>query len=462
MTADEPVAETGARGPVAEAPGLAIAGRVKPPRRPGETRWLAVIFLGPAAVLLGAILVYPLIYTIIRSLFGDGAAGTVGSFAWVDNYKTIFTDPSMLRAVKNNVIWVVVAPTLVTILGLIFAVLTERIRWSKAFKTVLFMPMAISFLASGITFELIYADQPSRGLANAVTIGVHDTFIGSSVYPSVHPRNDQVLTGSATAGYTTRSAVTPGTTVLLPMTGLNLASPPQSARTAAPTAGATGLHGVVWNDFRRGGGGTVGKIDQGEYGLPGMTVQAVQNGRVVATTKAGPTGAFDFPDQTSGQFQLRLPASNFAKPFAGFSWLGPNLITPAIIVSYLWVYAGFAMVLLAAGMAAIPRDALEAARIDGATEWQVFRRITAPLLTPVLLVVFVTLVINVLKVFDLVFVISQGAGANGAYADVLAVSLYDAFGVQRYGLASAIGVLLVVLVLPAMAFNIRRFRREQP
>jgi alpha-glucoside transport system permease protein len=219
---------------------------------------------------------------------------------------------------------------------------------------------------------------------------------------------------------------------------------------------------VVWNDFRKGGGGTAGSIDPGESGLPGMTVQALKNGRVVATTSAGPTGAFDFPKLTSGQFQLRLPASNFAKPFAGFSWLGPNLITPAIIVAYLWVYAGFAMVLLAAGMAAIPRDALEAARIDGATEWQVFRRITAPLLTPVLLVVFVTLVINVLKVFDLVFVISQGAGANGAYADVLAVSLYDAFGVQRYGLASAIGVLLVLLVLPAMAFNIRRFRREQP
>ena len=77
------------------------------------------------------------------------------------------------------------------------------------------------------------------------------------------------------------------------------------------------------------------------------------------------------------------------------------------------------------------------------------------------LVVFVTLVINVLKVFDLVFVISQGAGANGRYADVLAVSLYNAFGGQRYGLASAIGVLLVLLVLPAMAFNVRRFRRDR-
>jgi alpha-glucoside transport system permease protein len=132
----------------------------------------------------------------------------------------------------------------------------------------------------------------------------------------------------------------------------------------------------------------------------------------------------------------------------------------AIIIAYRWIYAGFAMVLLAAGMAAIPRDALEAARVDGATEWQVFRRITAPLLAPVLLVVFVTLVINVLKVFDIVFVISQSAGGNGKYANVLATELYSDYSNQQYGLASAIGVFLVLLVLPAMAFNIRRFRRE--
>jgi alpha-glucoside transport system permease protein len=192
-----------------------------------------------------------------------------------------------------------------------------------------------------------------------------------------------------------------------------------------------------------------------------VKVEAVQNGKVVATTKADDNGRFAFPDLTTGAYQLRLPASDFAAPYGGISWLGRNLITPAIIIAYLWIYAGFAMVLLAAGMAAIPREALEAARIDGATEWQVFRRITAPLLAPVMVVVFVTLVINVLKVFDIVFVMEQGAGGSGKYADVLAVSLYQAFGNQNYGLASAIGVLLVLLVIPAMAFNIRRFRREQ-
>ena len=246
-------------------------------------------------ILLAAILLYPMIYTIIRSLFGDGPAGTVGSFAWLGNYKTIFTDPSTFRAVKNNVIWVVVAPTVVTILGLIFAVLTERISWSNAFKIVLFMPMAISFLASGVTFELIYADQPSRGLANAVVVGVHDTFVGSSSYPGVHPRNGQALTGSAAAGYTTRSTVTPGTT------GAAAAGRPGPDLAAAVGAvGRAGCrrHGPARRGLERlppGRWRHRRSIDQGELGLPGMTVQAVQNGKVVATTTAGPTARSTSP-----------------------------------------------------------------------------------------------------------------------------------------------------------------------
>lgn len=421
------------------------------------------MFLAPALILLAAILLYPLVYSIIRSLFGDNSAGGFGSFVGLRNYGHVFTDRSTLRAVRNNVIWVIVVPTVVTLVGLVFAVLSERIRWATAFKTVMFMPMAISFLASGITFDLIYADQPSRGLANTVTVGIHDFFAPSSPYPDLHPRDSAVLTGSAKAGYTTKPSalVSPGTVALLPMTGMNLQSPPSSAGQASVPAPSTGIDGVVWNDFRLGGGGAIGKVDPRELGLGGATVQALQNGKVVATTKADANGRFAFPQLSTGQYQLRLPAGDFAEAFGGYSWLGSNLIVPAMMIAYLWIYAGFAMVLLAAGMAALPRDALEAARIDGATEWQVFRRVTAPLLAPVLAVVFVTLVINVLKVFDIVFVLEQGAGANAKYGDVLAVSLYDAFGNLHFGLASAIGVLLVLLVLPAMAFNIRRFRREQ-
>ena len=98
--------------------------------------------------------------------------------------------------------------------------------------------------------------------------------------------------------------------------------------------------------------------------------------------------------------------------------------------------------------------------MDGATEFQVFRKVTVPLLAPVLTVVIVTMIINVLKVFDLVFIISASAGANQKYSDVLATQLYQSYGLQQYGAASAIGVVLVLLVLPMMIINIRRFRRE--
>jgi ABC-type sugar transport system permease subunit len=454
-TAAPPVGPTPGAGPVPT-----LAKKAKPQKAPGERRLLAWLFLAPALILLAAILLYPMVYSIVRSLFGDGPAGTTGSFVGFKNYGSVFTDSDTLRSVKNNIIWVVVAPTLITIFGLIFAVLSERIRWATVFKTVLFMPMAISGLAVGVTFALIYSDQPSRGLANAVTVGIHDLFSTSSGYPTEHVRDTSVFSGSPSKGYTSVKTFSPGTPALLPMVGIDLANPPKGLQSAALPSGGTGLSGVVWNDFKLGGGGTIGKPDPGELGLKDVTVQAVQNGKVVASATTNASGQFTFGKLTSGSYQLRLPASNFGQPYTGFSWLGSTLITPAIILAYLWIYSGFAMVLLAAGMSAIPRDALEAARIDGATEWQVFRRITAPLLAPVLVVVLVTLIINVLKVFDVVFIIGQSAGGNSKYASVLAVQLFDSYGEQKYGIASAIGVLLVLLVVPAMIFNVRRFRRE--
>jgi alpha-glucoside transport system permease protein len=116
---------------------------------------------------------------------------------------------------------------------------------------------------------------------------------------------------------------------------------------------------------------------------------------------------------------------------------------------------------IAAGLAALPRDLLEAARTDGANEWQVFRRVTVPLLAPVLTVVFVTMVINVLKVFDIVLAIAPGEVQDDA--SVIAVSMWRvAFtGQTDFGLGSAIATFLFLLVVPVLLVNIRRFRREQ-
>jgi len=100
---------------------------------PGVLRRNAVAlgFLLPAAVLLGVMVVYPTIYTIIRSFFGkDAHEGFLpsGQFAGIDNYKSLFTTNILVTAIKNSAIWIAVAPALVTAIGLVFAVLTERNR----------------------------------------------------------------------------------------------------------------------------------------------------------------------------------------------------------------------------------------------------------------------------------------------------------------------------------------------
>lgn len=418
--------------------------------------WVAALFLLPALVLLGALVVYPIGYTVRRSLYDAAGGGFVG----LDNYGSVFSDDSTLTALKNTAVWVVVAPVLATALGLVFAVLTERVSWGTAFKLVVFMPMAISMLAAGIIFRLVYEQDPARGVANAVVVGVHDTFSGSSAYPGAGARDGGPLTKSAGGSFTTGATVRAGTPVALPLIGIAAAKLPAGTRDARAADPGPGVTGTVWLDFTPGQAGGFGKIGAGEKALRGVRVEAVRDGRVVATATSGADGTFSLPESADGA-RLRLPASNFAQPYNGIDWLGPSLVTPAIIGSYLWMWAGFAMVLIAAGLAGLPRELLEAARVDGANEWQVFRRVTVPLLAPVLVVVLVTLMINVLKIFDLVFIIAPEPSQPDA--NVLALQLYlSSFGGGNdQGAASAIGVVLLLLVVPVMVVNIRRIRRER-
>ncbi|MFJ4923905.1 carbohydrate ABC transporter permease [Streptomyces sp. NPDC088725] len=422
----------------------------------GTRKWVAVGFLLPALVLLGALVVYPIGFSVYRSFFDKSG----DSFAGLDNYIEIFTDDTILTAVKNNVIWVIVAPVVATALGLIFAVLTERVRWGTAFKLVVFMPMAISMLASGIIFRLVYEQDPERGIANAVWVGVHDTFAESSGFPQAHPLPVHPLKPGGGGSFVTKQPARADTPVSIPLVGVPPAKMPSGAapaKAARPEAGK--VTGTAWLDFTKGGGGKPNVIDAKELGLKGIKVEAVKNGKVVASAKAAADGTFSLPASAEGA-ELRLPADNFREPYNGVNWLGPSLVTPSIIGSYLWMWAGFAMVLIAAGLASVPRELLEAARVDGATEWQVFRKVTVPLLAPVLGVVMVTLMINVLKIFDLVFIIAPGSSQDDA--NVLALQLYrSSFGTDAdLGVGSAIAVVLLLLVIPVMLVNVRRMRKE--
>ncbi len=438
-----------AEPPVVGAPPVAVQGRWR-------RHLVALGFLAPALLLLGVWIVYPAIRTAVRSFYDLQGS----KFIWFDNYKAIFTTSTITTAIKNNAIWVGVVPALVTSIGLVFAVLTERVSWRLAFRTAVFMPMAVSLFAAGVIWRIMDQQEPSRGTLNAAIQVVHDEFKPPGHLQGALP-STPVLTGSPKKGYVLQKPIAPGGDALVPLTGITPEAVPTGAKQATvPTVSSSQVGGVVWRDFKP-GGGTPGKVDSGELGLPNVKLQLRDSsGNSVGSATSDANGAFTFDGVGSGQYHVAVSASNFTAPFAGVSWLGPKLITPALILAYIWVWAGFAMVVIAAGLAAIPRDTLEAARTDGATEWQVFRRVTVPLLSPVLTVVFITMLINVLKVFDVVLAVAPQSVQDDANVIALAMWRISFGGVNDFGLGSALAVFLFLLVLPVLLLNIRRFRRE--
>ena len=145
-----------------------------PPPRARSGGWrkyaLAAGFLAPAAVLLTIWIIYPALSTICRSFYDKSG----DEFVWFDNYENLFTSDQTLNAIKNNALWLLIVPALVTAIGLIFAVLTERIRWSVAFKTAVFMPMAISAFAAAVIWRVMDQKDPDIGAANAIIRVAHD------------------------------------------------------------------------------------------------------------------------------------------------------------------------------------------------------------------------------------------------------------------------------------------------
>jgi alpha-glucoside transport system permease protein len=350
-------------------------------------------------------------------------------------------------------------PAFVTALGLVFAVLTEKVPWAVAFKTAIFLPMAVSAFATGITWRIMYIQDPSQGAINALGRVAVDAVKSPGVLPDALP-STPTLTGTPSTGLVLKTPLHPGSVALLGLTGIAPEAVPKGAKqTAQPAAKPGEITGAVWRDFKP-GGGVAGKVEQGELSLPGVSVELKSGGKSVQSTSTGADGVFEFKNVKPGTYQAAISSATFNKPWGGFAWLGTKLITPALIIAYIWIWAGFAMVVIAAGLAAMPRDVLEAARTDGGSEWQVFRRVTIPLLWPVLTVVLVTMFINVLKVFDLVITLAPGSSQNAANVIALAMWRTSFGGANDFGVGSAIAVFLFLLVIPVLALNIRNFRRE--
>jgi alpha-glucoside transport system permease protein len=143
------------------------------------------------------------------------------------------------------------------------------------------------------------------------------------------------------------------------------------------------------------------------------------------------------------------------------SWLGKeSTVNYAIIIAYVWASTGFAMVVLSAALKGIPTEILEAARVDGAGEWNIFRRIMLPMLSLPISIVTVWLFINVIKVFDIIYVMTKGG--PGSSSRVIAYTMYsETFVGGHPGRGAAVAVIMLVLMIPVMILNIKRFRSER-
>ncbi len=469
--------------------GAVSASVINVTRRVGARRsWIrnhavSLAFLAPAAIWLLFIVIWPTIDTIRLSLFNESATKFLG----LTNYKTVFSTDTILTAFRNNVIWVLIFPFFVTTIGLIFAVLTERIRWATAFKALVVMPIVFSTTASALVWATIFDNSPQIGTVNAALLTVSDWFNPPGAYPvsttagqtvadlvgsnaRAEKNSSLVSLSSARAGGTINIGledVSPATLALLKA---------QKAVKPQPMSGA--ITGVVWRAFSPTDPTDKTAVLPGELGLPVLHLSLVNSqGSSVATTTTTTSGQYKFSNVGSGKYHVEVASSNFSSGFTGISWLGGSSLTPvsgmsqtaqallsvpladmAMIITYLWIWAGFAMVLIGAGLASLNREVLEAARIDGAKEWQVFRKVTVPMLSPVLAVVFVTMIINVLKVFDIVLNMASGSSVNAT--PTLAVEIYnDGFtGGVHSGVSSAIAVILFLLVTPAMIGNLKRIK----
>ena len=288
-------------------------------------RWIPWLFVGPALILILFFLTYPTLMTIVRSFYGKGSqifAATL-NYVGLANWEFVFTNQAMLAALRNNALWTVVFTFGTVTLGLLLAVLLDRVRYEKLVKSIIFIPAAISMVGASVIWKFVYAYRP----VNLAQIGVI-------------------------------------------------------------------------------------------------------NGLMVA----------------------------FGREPVGWLIERPWVNNLALIVVGIWIWTGFCMVIFSATYKNIPRDLIEAARTDGANEWQIFWDIIFPLMTTTITVVATTMIVQVLKIFDIVFVMT-----NGAYdTEVISSRMYkEMFNFFNYGRASAIAVVLLLLITPIMIVNIRRFFRQE-
>jgi len=231
---------------------------------------------------------------------------------------------------------------------------------------------------------------------------------------------------------------------------LNLSFPPQGAI----------VNNILWLLFYTGGCIVIGLIVAvmaTRVGYERIIKAIVFLPMAIAATALAVIWRFVyFPNENSGLLNALLGIVDVGP----ISWLGnAGWVNSALIVAGIWGSAGFAVVILSAALKSISTEILEAARVDGATEGQIFRRIIIPMLSLPIAVIAVTLTINVIKLFDLVYVMTSGGPGNAS--TVIAVQMYEQFAARNFEYSATVAVVMLLILVPVMIFNVRRFRSER-
>lgn len=277
------------------------------------------LFLFPALFALSLYLAYPVLETLRLSLTDRDLDG---AFVGLANYTQMLGEPKFWEAMRNNMLWLVVVPAMSTAFGLLAAQLTDRLSWGNIAKSLIFMPMAISFVGASVIWKLVYDARPEGtdqiGILNALYVGI---------------------TGGD------------------PMQWLTI---------------------PFWNNF-------------------------------------------------------------------------------FLMMVLIWIQTGFAMVILSAALRGIPEETVEAAIVDGANPLQIFFKIKVPQIKSTIMVVWTTITLVVLKVFDIVFAMTNGQWGT----QVLANYMFDKlFRSNDWGVGSAAAMIIMLLVTPILVWNVRAARKE--
>ena len=352
------------------------------------------LFLAPAVFALGLYLGYPVIETLRLSLTDRSQDGVFVGFA---NYQQMLAEPKFWEAMRNNLLWLIVVPSASTAFGLLAAQLTDRIAWGNVAKSLVFMPMAISFVGASVIFKLIYDARPEDkaqiGLLNAIWVqfdGGPMSVLFLQVLPVVIVFIFAALV--AYAGY------------------------------------------IIFRPALSGGSGTLVLAARAAAAVLALYLIWLSLGSILGIATA------------------ELP---FGKPQA---WLtAPFFNNFFLMVVLIWIQTGFAMVILSAALRGIPEETIEAAIIDGANPLQIFFRIKVPQIIPTITVVWTTITLVVLKVFDIVFAMTNGQWQTQVLANYMFDKLFRA---NDWGVGSASAIVIMILVSPILAWNVWNARKE--